>query len=225
MAVLIAIEGIDGSGKGTQTARLVTALEAQGLRAASLQFPRYSATTFGRAIGDFLNGRFGALNEVHPQLAAALYAGDRFESKSLLKQLLADNDVVVLDRYVGSNLAHQAAKLDGAARTELQAWIEAIEYDVYQLPRPDLTILIDTSSIMSRELVSRKTTRDYTSAEADLQECDLPYLERVRLCYRNLAESRPGWTIVRALDDVGELRCVDDIACDIFNVVRPLLPK
>ena len=84
MGVLIAIEGIDGAGKGTQAAQLISGLRERGLSANSLQFPRYSATTFGRSIGDYLNGRFGALDQVHPQLASVLYAGDRFESRGLL---------------------------------------------------------------------------------------------------------------------------------------------
>ncbi len=103
-------------GKGTQAGRLVSSLRDSGLNVDTLQFPRYSATTFGSAIGDFLNGRFGALHEVHPQLAAVLYAGDRFESRTLLLQMMEANDVVVLDRFVGSNLAHQSAKLEGDAR-------------------------------------------------------------------------------------------------------------
>jgi dTMP kinase len=219
MATLIAIEGIDGAGKGTQAGRLVSALREMGLRVDTLQFPRYSSTTFGSAIGDFLNGKFGSLNEVHPQLAAVLYAGDRFESRELLMRLIEDNDVVVLDRFVGSNLAHQSAKLDGEARTALVEWIEKIEYGVFQLPRPTLTILIDMSSQMSRELVSRKAARDYTEQEADLQESDLPYLERVRRCYLALAHSRLDWRTVHGLDDEGSLRTIDDVGEEIRRLV------
>ena len=218
MATLIAIEGIDGAGKGTQAARLVASLREQGLRVDSLQFPRYGATTFGAAIGDFLNGRFGALNEVHPQLAAALYAGDRYESRSLLLHMMANNDVVVLDRFVGSNLAHQSAKLEGHERTALVEWIEKIEFEVFQLPRPTLTILIDMSSQMSRELVSRKQARDYTDQEADLQESDLPYLEKVRRCYLALAHSRLDWRTVHGLNDDGSLRTIEDVAADILQL-------
>ena len=72
MTTLIAIEGIDGAGKGTQAAQLVQRLQESGRSATSIQFPRYSETTFGTAIGDFLNGRFGDLDTVHPQLAAVL---------------------------------------------------------------------------------------------------------------------------------------------------------
>lgn len=218
MATLIAIEGIDGAGKGTQAGRLVSSLREMGLTVDSLQFPRYSATAFGSAIGDFLNGRFGSLNEVHPQLAAVLYAGDRYESRSLLMNMMDQNDIVVLDRFVGSNLAHQSAKLDGDERTALISWIEKIEFEVFALPRPSLTILIDMSSQMSRELVSRKSTRDYTEQEADLQESDLPYLEKVRRCYLALAHSRLDWRTVHGLDDKGELRTIDDVAGEILSL-------
>ncbi|MFM7057372.1 MAG: thymidylate kinase [Planctomycetota bacterium] len=216
MGVLIAIEGIDGAGKGTQAARLVQALRDRGLQSDSLQFPRYSATTFGRSIADFLNGRFGALDAVHPQLASVLYAGDRFESRDLLLQLLHTNDVLVLDRYVGSNLAHQAAKLSGTAQAELMDWIEQVEYGVFQLPRPQLTIVIDMSSQMSRELVARKGVRDYTEQQADLHEANLPYLEKVRRCYLALSHSRLDWRTVHGLEPDGRLRTVDEVAADIL---------
>ena len=220
MATLIAIEGIDGAGKGTHAGRLVSSLRDSGLNFDTLQFPRYSATTFGSAIGDFLNGRFGALNEVHPQLAAVLYAGDRFESRTVLMRMMEENDVVVLDRFVGSNLAHQSAKLEGDARAALIEWIEKIEFEVFALPRPVLTILIDMSSQMSRELVSRKAARDYTTQEADLQESDLPYLEKVRRCYLALAHSRPDWRTIHGLDDDGSLKSIGEVGDEILAAVK-----
>ena len=86
--MLIAIEGIDGSGKGTQAKLLLDRLLAANVSAALVSFPRYSLTHFGRTIGRFLNGEFGALNDVDPHLAATLYASDRFESKSFLLEQL-----------------------------------------------------------------------------------------------------------------------------------------
>lgn len=223
MAVLIAIEGIDGSGKGTQ-ARLVTKRLARlGYQTSSIQFPRYSATAFGAAIGDFLNGRFGSLDEVHPQLAAVLYAGDRFESLGVLAEAMASSDIVVLDRFTASNLAHQAAKLQGQEREKLIDWINDIEHRVFGLPRPNLNILLDISSDWSRELVSRKAARDYTSEEADIQESDRPYLERVRECYRDIATSQNNWAVVKCLGSDGELRNVDTISDDILERIMPLL--
>ena len=222
MTILIAIEGIDGAGKGTQAAQLTERLAATGLTTTSIQFPRYSDTTFGSAIGDFLNGRFGSLDQVHPQLAAVLYAGDRFESKQFLEQAIARYDAVVLDRFTGSNLAHQSAKLDGDERQELMKWIDHIEHTVFGLPRPHVNILIDGSSSWRRELVSRKGDRDYTEQEADIQESNLPYLERVRKCYLAIAALRDDWRVVESLDDEGRLRSVSDINSEIFEIVKPL---
>lgn len=222
MTTLIAIEGIDGAGKGTQARRLVERMLAAGTASTCIQFPRYSETTFGAAIGDFLNGRFGSLDQVHPQLAAVLYAGDRFESKQVLQDAIERHEVVVLDRFTGSNLAHQTAKLDGNERTELMKWIDHVEHVVFGLPRPDLNILIDISSDWSRQLVSRKGERDYTSEEADIQESNLPYLERVRSCYRSIANDREDWTIVESLNQQGQLRTVDDIGDQILDLVMPL---
>ena len=223
MTTLIAIEGIDGSGKGTQAGKLVDRLNASGTTATGLQFPRYSETTFGAAIGDFLNGEFGSLNEVHPQLAAVLYAGDRFESKDVILQAMESHQVVVLDRFTGSNLAHQCAKLTGEKRAKLQHWIDHVEHEVFGLPRPDLNVLIDISSDWRRELVSRKGERDYTDEEADIQESDLPYLEKVRVCYRQLADSRDDWTTVQSLNEDGELRPIDDINAEIFELLATRL--
>lgn len=221
MKTLIAIEGIDGAGKGTQAGQLVERLNSAGVSCTSLQFPRYSETAFGTAIGEFLNGRFGDLETVHPQLAAVLYAGDRFESKAVLQRAIDQHDVVILDRFTGSNLAHQAAKLEGEERLELMKWIDHIEHVVFGLPRPDLNVLIDISSDWSRELVSRKGERDYTESEADIQESNLPYLELVRRCYLILAEQRDDWCIVESLGESG-LRSIAEINTEIFERVRPL---
>ena len=124
MTVLIAIEGIDGSGKGTQSSLISQRLNDLGYRTSRIQFPRYTETYFGQAVGDFLNGRFGSLEDVHPQLVAVLYAGDRFESLGILQDEMASSDIVVLDRFTASNLAHQAAKLQGDERERLIGWIE-----------------------------------------------------------------------------------------------------
>ena len=217
VSFLVVIEGIDGSGKGTQSARLRDRLLAQGLRAGLVSFPRYEATFFGKRIGDFLNGKFGQLNEVDPFLASLLYAGDRLESKSELIQLLATSDVVILDRYVPSNIAHQAGKRTGAARRELADWIEKIEYDLYGLPRPDLVVLLDTPTEVSQELIAKKAQRTYTTQAADMQEADTGYLSRVRSAYCELAVER-NWSIVSVVNERG-IREMDDITAEIEQLV------
>jgi len=219
LALLVAIEGIDGSGKGTQSRQLHKRIEESGARGALISFPRYDDTLFGKAVGDFLNGRFGTLEEVSPFLVSLLYAGDRFESRDLLLDALDRNDVVVLDRYVASNLAHQAAKLSGAEREELIGWICRIEHEIFLLPSPDLVLLLDLPVSEAQQLIATKQSRTYTDQPADLQEADARYLARVREVYLKLAVGGPNWHKLACLNE-GTLRAIDEISEEIWNIVE-----
>ncbi|MGE3317549.1 MAG: dTMP kinase [Planctomycetaceae bacterium] len=213
MEYLVALEGIDGSGKGTQAKKLYDRFVAAGKKTSLISFPRYDDTLFGRAIGQFLNGRFGSLGEVNPFLVSLLYAGDRFESRKFLLDALAANDVVVLDRYVPSNIAHQGAKLSGNERREIVEWITTIEHGIYQLPQADLVILLDLPAVEARKLIAKKSARTYTDREADLQESDTTYLEQVRQVYREQAAAHANWRMIecfdgraiRSMDEIGEV--------------------
>lgn len=218
MAPLIVIEGIDGSGKGTQAQQLTERLTATGRRVRLLSFPRYRETLFGHAIGDFLNGRFGQLDEVHPFLASVLYAADRYESKSVLADALEQFDVVVCDRYVPSNLAHQGAKLNGAERDELLRTIERIEFEVFALPRPSQVVLLDVPVEIAQRNIAAKKPRSYTDKSADLQEADAAYLQRVRDVYLQLAADNSHWQRVESVQ-AGEQRAIAEIADEILRKV------
>jgi dTMP kinase len=106
MAYIVAFEGIDGSGKETQSNLLQQRCVASGLRTALIRFPQYGQTAFAELITDYLNGRLGSLGEVDPRLAGLLFAGDRFECKKEINEAVGSTDVVIFDRYVASNLAH-----------------------------------------------------------------------------------------------------------------------
>lgn len=221
-ALLVAFEGIDGTGKGTQARRLKDHLTEQGHKTALISFPRYEETLFGQAVGEFLNGRFGALDEVDPFLVSLLYAGDRFESRGLLIAAMAENDVVVLDRYVASNVAHQGAKRSGNDRRELIDRIRTIEYGLYRLPQPDVVLLLDLPVAEAQKLIAVKAARSYTDRKADLQEADAVYLNRVRDVYLSLADDQPLWSRVDSLRD-GRLRTVEEIGEEIIEKLTPLL--
>jgi dTMP kinase len=218
MAKLIAIEGIDGSGKGTQARILVDGLRQSGRKVELISFPRYGETFFGRLIGSFLNGEYGTLDQVHPMLVSLLFAGDRLESRPKIEQALATCNVVVLDRYVASNVAHQGAKLSDADRETLCRSIEHVEYTLYGMPRPDQVILLDLRVSVAQILVSKKATRNYTDRTADIQEADGAYLERVRQQYLELAGRESNWSVVEC-EGTGGLRSVDEIAWDVRQVV------
>ncbi len=224
MTVLIAIEGIDGSGKGTQAQQLVERLNQHAITACLLSFPRYSETLFGTTIGRFLDGDFGPLDAVAPELAATLYAGDRYESRGLLIDALDNQQVVVCDRYVPSNLAHQGSRVDRGRQNDLIEWIERIEYDVFKLPRPDAVVWLDVPPHISQELIRKKTPRDYTDKTVDLQEADLDYQQRVYQLYQSLANTRPHWTRIDGLEPGSQqVRPIPQITEDVWNTVSKLL--
>lgn len=219
MSYSVAIEGIDGSGKGTQAAILHDRLSKSGKTSSLISFPRYTETSFGKRVGEFLNGVFGQLDEVPPELVSLLYAGDRLESLSFLKKELEANSVVVFDRFVPSNIAHQGAKLEVFKQDEFVKWIQHVEYEVYKIPRPNQIILLDVPAEYAQSNVLKKQARDYTKQKTDLQESDLNYLATVRDFYLKLANENPSWSVIDSCDANGKLRGIEDIADEIESRV------
>lgn len=225
---LIDIEGIDGSGKGTQAALLKNNLIHLGLSVELVSFPRYGKTCFSQGIADFLNGQFGTLEQVDPFLVSLLYAGDRFESLAWFQNLTSSNEIIVLDRYVPSNMAHQGSKRTGSERDRILKWIDKIEYEVYALPRPDLILWLDLPVQFASERISSKHPRQYTAAVADLQESDLEHLIRTREVYENLSNQQPNWVIIPTVEE-GVALTIPEINRRMMSVVlskiETLLPK
>ena len=211
--MLLAIEGIDGAGKGTLCQALLIQAKKRGIRSASLSFPRYGETQFSDLVARYLRGEMGIKNQVPARYAALLYGGDRFESRDELLALIADNDLVILDRYIYSNVAYNVAKLPPAEQAELIAWIEELEFGMFELPRPDLTLLLATSTELADRLVGKKDKRSYTEQTRDIHEADRDYLSRVSEVYSKLAETGDdGWLTINPLDERGVLRRPEDIA-------------
>ncbi|MEW4489411.1 thymidylate kinase [Thalassoglobus sp. JC818] len=223
-AVIVAVEGIDGSGKGTQAKRLAQAMAAGGVKVELMSFPRYGETFFGRRVGDFLNGRFGELSELDPFLVSLLYSGDRYESREVILEKCRSAELVIFDRYVPSNIAHQTAKVAANERAELREWIEHIEYEIFRLPRPDRVILLDTPVDVSQELIDRKEKRTYTDQAKDLQESNVPYMKKVRDAYQTLAALDENWSLINVVDDHG-LRSMESIGADIFAIAQSALGR
>ena len=222
MSLLLAFEGIDGSGKGTQAARLAETATAHGYRVASFSFPLYDDNPFSRAIGAYLNGEYGGLDDVHPALSALLYACDRYHARPQLVAALEECDLVVCDRYVASNLAHQGSQLEGEERERLLAWLAEVEYGEFALPRPGLVVLLDAPPSLARELVARKGARSYTSLDHDILESDTEHGSASREIYLDLAR-REGWHVVGTAGEDGSVRSVDEVAGEIWAAVEPLL--
>src|SRR6202165_3175815 len=164
---LIAVEGIDGSGKRTQVELLTLTLKARGHDVYSTGFPQYDSW-FGKMVGQFLNGKLGPLESVDPHFTTLLYAGDRFEAKPRLEAALNSGQIVLADRYVGSNLAHQTARVAPAKRSDFLKWIEHLEYNIYGLPHESLILYLRVPPFEAQRIIARISTRRHTTAQKDM---------------------------------------------------------
>lgn len=219
---LIAVEGIDGSGKRTQVELLTLTLKARGHDVYSTGFPQYDSW-FGKMVGQFLNGDLGPLETVDPHFTAMLYAGDRFEAKSKLQGALYNGQIVLVDRYIGSNLAHQTARVPPEKRSAFLEWIEHLEYGIYGLPRENLILYLRVPPQAAQQLIERKSARSYTSAQKDLLEASLHHLEDAAEMYDSLSRSVP-WATIQCFDAArNAIREPEDIAIDVLAAVEGVL--
>ncbi|HUO35059.1 MAG TPA: hypothetical protein VMU43_08700 [Candidatus Acidoferrum sp.] len=215
---LIVLEGIDGSGKRTQLDMLARACLERGLRFSRYAFPNYSGY-FGKLVARYLNGEFGSLADVDPHFSSLLYAGDRFESKPAMEKDIAQGLLLLADRYIGSNLAHQTARVTPEHRDEFLAWLKHLEYSVYALPTEDLVIYLSLPPREAQNLVEQKGRREYTTLRRDIQEASLSHLEAAASIYDRLA-AQPNWLKIDSWDAArGALRPPEEIHRDVLAAV------
>ncbi len=219
---LIAIEGGDGSGKTVQKELLLKRLQLSGQPALGVDFPRRLEIS-GQLINEYLNGTFGSLSEVGAYPASLLYAFDRWVASRVLSTQLAGGTSVVANRYTGSNLAHQGAKItDDALRQEFFNWTEDLEFNKLGIPRPDLNLILHVPADIAYDLVGQKRDRDILSGEKrNIHETDRGYLKATEKLYLELA-TRPGYQIIECAPE-GKLLPEDEIGEMVWAVVSKIL--
>ncbi|MGD9987185.1 dTMP kinase [Pseudonocardia sp.] len=196
MGRLVVIEGLDGAGKRTLTDGLCAALAAQGTSTARLAFPRYDDDVHAELARDALYGRLGDLSDsVHGM--AVLFALDRRAAIPELRELLAAVDVVIVDRYVASNAAYNAARLHQDAAGEVVGWVRELEIERFGLPVPDLQLLLQVPpEVAAERAVGRARTE--TGRHRDRYESDDDLQARTGAVYARLAAASwlSEWVVV-----------------------------
>jgi dTMP kinase len=196
--VLIAIEGVDGAGKRTLSNALQQVFEADGKSVATLAFPRYGQSVAADLVAEALHGQHGDLaSSVYAM--ATLFALDRAGGAAQIKELGQTHDVVLLDRYVASNAAYSAARLHQDADGEVAGWVQQLEYDRLQLPKPDWQVLLDVSAELAGQR-ARHRAREDASRSRDAYERDDELQRRTGAVYAGLAAAGFGgrWLLVDA---------------------------
>ncbi len=215
----IVIEGLDGSGKSTQVARLREELMRRGQSVEYLHFPRFDAPVYGDLISRFLRGELGSVEAIDPRLVALLFAGDRADAAPMIRRWLGKGRWVLTDRYVYSNVAYQCAK--STDPQALREWILELEFGFNMIPEPDISLFLDVpwSFTESRLMAARKgADRDYLNGKKDIHEQSLDLQKRVREAYLELASTGHVHRIECA-DKHGEMDTEKHIFCKIIQYI------
>ncbi|MBP6868239.1 MAG: dTMP kinase [Bacteroidales bacterium] len=222
--MLIVLEGLDGAGKSTQLKAMEAYFKERTLTVHFLHFPCYDTPVYGSLIARFLRGDSGPIDSVDPYLVSLLFAGNRFEMAGLIRNWLENGEVVLLDRYVYSNIAFQCAKLENQQeRNQLRDFILKMEYDHFGIPRPDVNLFLDVPlSFVKEKLQSPRKGEDrsYLQGKDDIHEASVEFQQRVRDVYMEQAKEDKSFRIIPCSDEQG--RMADWKV--IFKRIEPYLP-
>ncbi len=195
------LEGMDGSGKATQSKRLLNELQKKGHRVEWVDFPQYGKGS-AALLEMYLNGGYGTAEEIGPYRASIFYACDRYDASFKIRQWIAEGKVVISDRYVASNIGHQGGKIvkDKKAWNMYINWLHNLEYDIFKIPKPDYTFILKISPELSMKMsnniknIEKKQKRILylgDSKAKDIHEADKNHLENTLKSYVEISKKYP----------------------------------
>lgn len=217
MGALIAIDGVDASGKQTQTELLLKRMSKKSPRLIS--FPAYDKPS-SAPVKMYLNGDFGKNpDDVNAYAASALFAVDRYATyKSDWERDYKSDKLIIADRYVSSNMIHQAGKIsDIAEKEKFLEWLFDLEYNKFGLPQPDIMIFLDMPPEYGAKLMAERANKITGGMSKDIHENDREYLQK---SYDNalFVAKKYNWSIVSCIRD-NKIRTIEDINDEIYNIV------
>ncbi len=220
--MFIVIEGSDGSGKATQLNLLKERLKAIGYDVEEFDFPRYDEES-SYFVRRYLAGAYGQATKLSPYTASLFYALDRFEASKAIKKALGDGKIVLANRYVGSNMAHQGAKFeDPVEQRGFFIWEDNLEFELLGIPRPDVSFFLRVPADISLKLIEERAAK--TGAKLDDHEKNAKFLIKSLETYDILCRLFPKdyKAIECAKND--KLMTVAKVNDLIWKKLKPLLP-
>lgn len=206
----IVFEGLDGSGKSTQTKMLVSYLTEKGFEVVKIDFPQYGTKSAGM-IEEYLTGKYGTAEQVGPYLASIFYACDRYDASFKIRKWLDEGKIVISDRYVASNIGHQGGKIENEKkREEYFKWLYSLEYENFKIPKPTTTFILKTNTKTSQELSGKvvdeekkKKMDSYLEGgkKEDIHEKDKFHLDSALVSYLHAKKVFPDdFTIIECME-------------------------
>lgn len=213
---LIVIEGLDGSGKGTQARKLAESLESAGVRVRQVSFPNYESDS-SALVRMYLAGEFGTdPSDVNAYAASTFFGVDRYAGyKKDWGAFYHDGGVIVADRYTTSNAVHQCCKLDEDQWERYLDWLFHFEYEMLGIPAPDKVIYLQVDVEESQKLMSGRYHGD--ESKKDIHEGNLEYLRKSRRA-ADYCAAKMGWTTVKCYEN-GAMRSIEDIHAEIRGIL------
>lgn len=175
---LIVIEGLDSSGKETQSKLLCEYLEKSGNKVKRIEFPNYKSDS-SALVRMYLGGSFGSSPDcVNAYAASTFFAADRYATyKTEFEEFLNSGGTIVADRYTTSNMIHQASKIKNETEREnFLNWLDHYEYELLGLPRPDKVIFLDMPMDIALSLMQERANKINGSEQKDIHESNKEYL-------------------------------------------------
>lgn len=214
---LIVIEGLDGSGKATQSKLLFEKLQAEGKSVRKVSFPDYDSDS-SALVKMYLAGDFGKdPGDVNAYAASTFFAVDRFASyKQNWGKFYEEGGIVIADRYTTSNAIHQCSKLPREEWDGFVQWLFDFEFKLMGIPAPDKVIYLQVDPQVSQKLMSIRYQGD--ESKKDIHESNLEYLKKSREAARYCAD-KLGWQTIQC-DDGENMRSIDQIQEDVFSFIK-----
>lgn len=223
MGKIIVIEGLDGSGKQTQSEKLYNRLINEGYKVKKIAYPRYENAS-SSLVKMYLSGEFGKdANEISPYIASTFYAVDRYASyKQDYEDFYKDGGILILDRYVTANMVHQSGKIDNLEEKEkFLTWLSDFEYGLFGIPKPDKVFFLNIPPKVSQTLIKNRENKFSHEKQKDIHESNATYLNKAydNACY---LINKYNWDEINCTESE-ELRAIDDIHEEIYKKAKEIL--
>lgn len=218
---LITIEGLDGSGKATQTELLCRDLSERKVKLRRVSFPDYQQPS-SVLVKMYLDGEFGTdPNSVNAYAASSFYAVDRYASfQKIWREDYTNGSLIVADRYTTSNIVFQLSKLPQEQWEAFAFWVQDYEYNKLGLPKPDLTIYLDMPLEVSQKLLSRRYHGN--EEKKDIHESNARYLGECRES-AVFAAKLLNWKVIHCARQA-EPKTVEEIHSEVMRIIKEQMP-
>lgn len=221
MGKIIVIEGTDSSGKETQTKLLFERIKKEYGKTIKISFPNYNSPAC-EPVKMYLAGDFGTdATKINPYPVSTMYAIDRYASfKQEWEKLYNDDYIIITDRYVTSNMIHQASKLENIEeKEEYLKWLEDLEYEKIGIPRPDRVIFLKMPIEKAKLLMEKRKNKITGETKKDIHEVNESYLKK---SYDNACgiSEKYKWLEIECVDENNNIKTIEEINNEIFEKIK-----